>query len=130
MADGAMDLFPYDIRPIQKRIIQSVERALIDGDHVVIEAGTGSGKTVSALAPSLSFSYRHGKRVLYLTRTNSQQKQVVEEFRRIRESCSSRTIDVDSKKEENADLVDEVMEELNREMRGKVREEEELEDVR
>jgi DNA excision repair protein ERCC-2 len=129
MADGAMDLFPYDIRPIQKRIIQSVGRALIDGDHVVIEAGTGSGKTVSALAPSLSFSYRHGKRVLYLTRTNSQQKQVVEEFRRIRESCSSRTIDVDSKKEENADLVDEVMEELNREMRGKVREEEELEDV-
>ncbi len=80
-----MSLFPYEVRPIQDRIMASIWDALTCGGHVVIEAGTGSGKTISALAPTLEYAYSNHKRILYLTRTNSQQKQVIEEFRRIRD---------------------------------------------
>jgi DNA excision repair protein ERCC-2 len=116
MADGPLDLFPYEMRPIQKKLVKSIDRTLMEGDHIIIEAGTGSGKTVSALAPSLSYAYRHGKRVLYLTRTNSQQKQVVEEFRRIRKL--DRSPIVENTDDLKNDVVDEVMEELNRELSG------------
>ncbi|MBN1539024.1 MAG: ATP-dependent DNA helicase [Candidatus Thermoplasmatota archaeon] len=108
-----MKLFPYEPRPIQLDIIENINRAVSERGHVVIEAGTGSGKTVSALAPCLAAAYEGRKRVLYLTRTNSQQKQVVEEFRKIRNrllpACSeevSTTLPAD-------DMVDRILEELN-----------------
>ncbi len=123
MADGPLDLFPYKMRPIQKRIVNSIERALMDRDHIVIEAGTGSGKTVSALAPALSYAYRHGKRVLYLTRTNSQQKQVVEEFKRIRDLDRPPPGDVKLACTQTGDMVGDVMGELNRELKGEEYEE-------
>ncbi len=85
MADGFTSLFPYAVRPIQEKMMASVWDALTSGGHVVIEAGTGSGKTISALAPTLEYAFANRKRVLYLTRTNSQQRQVIEEFRRIRD---------------------------------------------
>ena len=85
MVSGFTSLFPYAVRPIQEKIMTSVWDALTSGGHVVIEAGTGSGKTISALAPTLEYTYAEKKRVLYLTRTNSQQRQVIEEFRRIRD---------------------------------------------
>lgn len=54
--------------------------------HVVVEAGTGSGKTVVALAAALQEAQAAGARVLYATRTNSQQAHVMAEFRRVREA--------------------------------------------
>ena len=45
----------------------------------MIEAGTGIGKTVSALCGTLPLVLEKGTKVLYLTRTKSQQKQVVRE---------------------------------------------------
>jgi len=118
MSCNHMDLFPYPIRPIQADIMSAIDDAISNQGHVVIEAGTGSGKTVSALAPAISAAYNHGKRILYLTRTNSQQKQVVEEFRRVIE----RTGDVISRPEprepEEIDTVDRIIGELNRERKG------------
>ena len=117
-----MGMFPYDIRPIQRSIMDNIHSSLISGDHIVIEAGTGSGKTVSALAPTLSYAYDHGKRVLYLTRTNSQQKQVVEEFRRIREKSGQLVEEMDRSvtDEMEPDIVDEVMREINSELHGEI----------
>ena len=83
MSEGFLSLFPYEVRPIQDNIMRGTWKALLEGGDVIIEAGTGSGKTVSALVPSLFYAYLHRKRILYLTRTNSQQRQVFEEFRRI-----------------------------------------------
>ncbi|MGA1820581.1 MAG: ATP-dependent DNA helicase [Thermoplasmatota archaeon] len=113
-----MDIFPYIPRPIQERIIDEVHRAISGQGHVIIEAGTGSGKTVSALAPSLLSAYSNRKRVLYLTRTNSQQKQVVEEFRRIRDRASNGPVRTESKEPEPVDMVEQVISELNREAKG------------
>ncbi|MGQ0535719.1 MAG: ATP-dependent DNA helicase [Methanobacteriota archaeon] len=84
-----MRLFPYAPRPFQDEIVTKVTRALSSRGHVVLESGTGSGKTVCALAGAIDVAVREGKRVLYLTRTNSQQRQVVHEFRKIRERAGA-----------------------------------------
>ncbi len=55
----------------------------------MVEAGTGTGKTVSALYPALEHAVSSGKKVLYLTRTNSQQDQVMRELRAIKDADRS-----------------------------------------
>lgn len=67
-------LFPYKYRKYQKEIVELFKRTRIAKGHTAMEAGTGSGKTVCAIAPALEFAIEHKKRVLYLTRTNSQQR--------------------------------------------------------
>lgn len=52
--------------------------------HLVVESGTGTGKTVCALSACLEHCKAHGKKLLYVTRTNSQQRQVMFELRQIR----------------------------------------------
>ncbi|MCU0861250.1 MAG: ATP-dependent DNA helicase [Methanomassiliicoccales archaeon] len=78
-----MELFPYEPRKHQTEIVASVSAALKEGRHVVMESGTGTGKTVCALASSLQVALASGRKVVYLTRTNSQQRQVILELRRI-----------------------------------------------
>ena len=72
---------PYEPRPGQDRLISFIANALERGRHSVIESGTGTGKTVSSLAATVPFAKRNGKRIIYLTRTKSQQKQVLTELR-------------------------------------------------
>lgn len=55
--------------------------AFLTGDQALLEAGTGTGKTVAILAAALEAARLDGKRVVYLTRTNSQARQVLREFR-------------------------------------------------
>lgn len=74
-------LFPYEPRPGQRELVGTLRRALLEGGHVVVESGTGTGKTVSALVAALSVARERGLRVLYLTRTNSQARQVMVEYR-------------------------------------------------
>lgn len=81
--------FPYEPRRYQADIVLAIRDALSEGKHLVMESGTGTGKTVCVLAGALEVADRTGKRVLYLTRTNSQQEQVVMEFRRIRDRLLS-----------------------------------------
>lgn len=76
-------LFPYKYRKYQKEIVELFKRTRIAKGHTAMEAGTGSGKTVCAIAPALEFAIELKKRVLYLTRTNSQQRQVMQELRSI-----------------------------------------------
>ncbi len=71
--------FPYTPREPQRLLMRSVEIALKTGRHAVIEAPTGAGKTVAVLHAVLSYSLPRGLRILYLTRTNSQQMQVLRE---------------------------------------------------
>ncbi len=54
--------------------------------HIVLESGTGTGKTICALTGTLQAALDQGKKVIYLTRTNSQQRQVMLELRRINQS--------------------------------------------
>ncbi len=78
-----MDLFPYEPRKHQEDIVSSAMSALKGEGHIVMESGTGTGKTVCALTAALQIALPQGKKVAYLTRTNSQQRQVLLELRRI-----------------------------------------------
>ncbi len=52
-------------------------------EGVAIEAPTGSGKTITGLCAAVEYASNAKKKVLYLTRTNSQQEQVLKELRKI-----------------------------------------------
>jgi ATP-dependent DNA helicase DinG len=62
----------YEFRPSQVRMAQAVHRALEDQNHVIIEAGTGTGKTLAYLLPALL----HGRRILVSTGTKTLQDQI------------------------------------------------------
>ncbi len=74
-----MDYFPYEYRPGQKELIEFIERTVRDRRCAVIEAGTGTGKTITSLCGVLPYAKDHNMKVVYLTRTKSQQKQVIRE---------------------------------------------------
>ncbi len=82
-----MATLPYPPRPGQQRMVEAVALAVACGSHVVLESATGTGKTVAALAGALDGVDRlkdgRARRVLYLTRTHSQQRQVMVELRAV-----------------------------------------------
>jgi DNA excision repair protein ERCC-2 len=75
--------FPYSPRKNQQEMMSLVCRSLMTGGSAIIESGTGSGKTVCALAGALEYCIPNDKKVIYITRTNSQAKQVMLELRAI-----------------------------------------------
>jgi len=87
-----MDFFPYKLRKNQNNIIQDIKKAIEEKDHFIFESGTGSGKTVCVLASTLSYTLKNNKKILYTTRTNSQQRQVLLELREIRKKISDKRI--------------------------------------
>jgi len=76
-------MFPYTPRKYQTEILDLFRTTLYNRGHLILEAGTGSGKTVCALEPALKFALENKKRIIYVTRTNAQQKQVIYELRQI-----------------------------------------------
>src|SRR5919204_2665588 len=62
----------YEFRPSQVRMADAVYGALEEQNHVIIEAGTGTGKTLAYLLPALV----HGRRVLVSTGTKTLQDQI------------------------------------------------------
>lgn len=80
-----MDLFPYKFRNGQRELVDFLRDAALTGRSAVIESGTGTGKTVSSLAAAIDAAKSTGCKVIYLTRTKSQQKQVIIECSQISE---------------------------------------------
>jgi DNA excision repair protein ERCC-2 len=74
---------PYVPRECQMEIISDIRNALDEGRHIVIESGTGTGKTIVSLAGGLEHAKKTGKKVIYLTRTISQSDQVMKELKAI-----------------------------------------------
>ena len=74
---------PYSPRGCQMDIISDIRNALNEGRHIIIESGTGTGKTIVSLAAGLEHSKQTGKKIVYLTRTISQSDQVMRELKAI-----------------------------------------------
>ncbi len=67
--------FPYpEMRLGQGQIVEAVERALEQREHLLLEAPTGIGKTVAAMLPALRYALEHEKRIFVLTAKTLQQK--------------------------------------------------------
>jgi ATP-dependent DNA helicase DinG len=63
---------PYEYRSGQLEMAKAVERALTERRHLIVEAGTGTGKTLAYLLPAL----RTGQRVIVSTGTKALQDQL------------------------------------------------------
>ncbi len=63
---------PYEYRPGQLQMAKAVEQALGERRHLIVEAGTGTGKTLAYLLPAL----RTGRRVIVSTGTKALQDQL------------------------------------------------------
>ena len=76
--------FPYPaFRPGQREILAHVERALEQGEALLLEAATGSGKTAAVLTPALRFALATGRRLVVLSASTLQQHAIVETLRRL-----------------------------------------------
>jgi ATP-dependent DNA helicase DinG len=62
----------YEFRPSQLAMAEIADQAFAKHQHVVIEAGTGTGKTLAYLIPAI----RSGRRVVISTATKSLQEQL------------------------------------------------------
>jgi ATP-dependent DNA helicase DinG len=62
----------YEFRRGQLQMAQAVEQALEEKRHLIVEAGTGTGKTLAYLLPVI----RSGKRVIISTGTKNLQEQL------------------------------------------------------
>src|SRR5437667_10119230 len=64
----------YEPRPSQLAMAEQVERALAHGRALVVEAGTGTGKTLAYLLPAA----RSGMKVVVSTATKTLQEQLAD----------------------------------------------------
>jgi ATP-dependent DNA helicase DinG len=68
----ARSSLPYEYRSGQLEMAKAVERSLTERRHLIVEAGTGTGKTLAYLLPAL----RTGQRVIVSTGTKALQDQL------------------------------------------------------
>ncbi|MBA2875064.1 ATP-dependent DNA helicase DinG [Thermaerobacillus caldiproteolyticus] len=73
-----LPLADYEQRDGQWEMMKIVHEALETSQHAVIEAGTGIGKSLAYLIPSVFFTYEKQKRVVISTHTLQLQQQLVE----------------------------------------------------
>ncbi|MEG9431198.1 ATP-dependent DNA helicase [Terriglobus sp. ADX1] len=66
----------YEHRKGQYEMAKAVEAALQDHRHLVVEAGTGTGKTLAYLLPALRLARERGQRVIISTGTKNLQEQL------------------------------------------------------
>jgi ATP-dependent DNA helicase DinG len=68
----ARSSLPFEYRIGQLEMAKAVERALAERRHLIVEAGTGTGKTLAYLLPAL----RTGQRIIVSTGTKALQDQL------------------------------------------------------
>ena len=66
----------YEQRPQQVSMVRSVTGAFNDGEVLLVEAGTGTGKSLSYLTPALIWAVRNDQRVIVSTNTRNLQEQL------------------------------------------------------
>jgi len=67
----------FEYRPEQQQMAESIARALRENRHLVVEAGTGVGKSLAYLVPSLLFGLENRRKVIVSTHTINLQEQLL-----------------------------------------------------
>ena len=67
----------FEYRPEQQEMAVAVARALEEERHLVVEAGTGVGKSIAYLAPSILYAMREKKKAVISTHTINLQEQLL-----------------------------------------------------
>lgn len=89
--------FPnFEHRAEQERMAAAVSAALDADEQLIVEAGTGTGKSLAYLLPSAVFALRNNQRVIISTNTINLQEQIVgkdiPQLRRLLESAGPRDV--------------------------------------
>ncbi|MGC9469771.1 MAG: helicase C-terminal domain-containing protein [Anaerolineae bacterium] len=66
----------YEYRDQQVEMLQAVGEAFNRGEHLLVEAGTGTGKSLAYLLPAIEWSVLNGRRVVISTNTINLQEQL------------------------------------------------------
>src|SRR5207249_2237900 len=67
----------FEFRPQQQQMAAAVARALEEERHLVVEAGTGVGKSLAYLAPAILFALEQHKKAIVSTHTINLQEQLL-----------------------------------------------------
>ncbi len=67
----------FEVRGGQRQMMHAVRQALEGGRHLVVEAGTGTGKSLAYLLPALAWAAGQGSRVVVATHTVNLQEQLL-----------------------------------------------------
>lgn len=68
----------YEYRQQQLSMSEAVAGALTDGCHLMVEAGTGTGKSQAYLIPAILWAMKNNKRVVISTYTKTLQQQILD----------------------------------------------------
>src|ERR1700721_1470186 len=68
----------FEARPQQIEMAEAVATAFEQKHHLLVEAGTGVGKSFAYLLPAVQFATQHKKRVVISTHTISLQQQLID----------------------------------------------------
>src|SRR5438105_6420297 len=67
----------FEFRPQQQEMAAAIARALEEERHLVVEAGTGVGKSLAYLAPAILFAIEQHKKAIVSTHTINLQEQLL-----------------------------------------------------
>jgi ATP-dependent DNA helicase DinG len=82
----------YEQRPQQIDMLRSIGHALNTGQHLMVEAGTGTGKSYAYLIPAAAWAMANGQRVVVSTNTINLQDQLIKKD--IPDLCAALNLDV------------------------------------
>jgi ATP-dependent DNA helicase DinG len=68
----------FEFRPQQQAMAVAVARALEEGKHLAVEAGTGVGKSLAYLVPAILFAVANRKKAIVCTHTINLQEQLTQ----------------------------------------------------
>ena len=68
----------YEYRAGQIKMAEAVMKAFDDNKHLIVEAGTGTGKTLAYLVPAIAAALGKNKRIIISTGTKNLQEQLME----------------------------------------------------
>jgi ATP-dependent DNA helicase DinG len=68
----------FEYRPQQQRMAVAVARALEEGEHLAVEAGTGVGKSLAYLIPAILYAKANKKKAVISTHTINLQEQLIQ----------------------------------------------------